>query len=860
MFASHLTRLSSAHPVVATLGLLFAAAPWAAGATAEEVRFNRDIRPILAENCFACHGPDNAGRKGDLRLDVRKNALAEAGSGAHAIVPGDVKQSELVLRILAEDPEDVMPPERTGKTLTKKEKDVLQQWIAQGAAYEKHWSLVPPERVEPPPIAGTSHPVDRFIHARLQQEKIAPSPEAPRATLIRRLSLDLTGLPPSRVEVEAFVQDSRPDAFERVVDRLLGSEHFGEKWARWWLDLAHYGDSDGIRLDNFRPYAWRYRQWVVDAFNRDLPFDQFTIEQLAGDLLPGNNVEQRIATGFLRNTISDRQTGNADPALGRVRQVVDRTSTVGTVWMGLTVGCAECHDHKFDPISQREFFQLYSFFNDAEEENIDAPLPGELERFAEPRRHYEARRAELLGPLDGDLAALQRTWEEKLLWIEANPGKDHAWARAHEILVTSWGRGQGEGQFEGMNIIKTPRDQRTPSQQERLQDFFLRNGRLAAPDRFKELKIAEITKELDGVARKIPRLTRAQAMTRGPVPRQTWIHTRGDFRRPGDLVAPGTPEVLPPLEAKGEPNRLDFARWLVSPAHPLTARVTVNRLWQELFGRGIVATSDNLGFRGEAPSHAELLDWLALEFQARGWSMKQMLRLMVTSQTYRQSSHARPELETRDPNNLLLARQLRLRLSAEGVRDTTLAASGLLNRKLGGPSVRPPQPESLVKENTRNPWVADKGDAAYRRGLYTFIHRLTPFAQFTTFDLPGTAQACSQRERSNTPLQALNLLNDPAFVEAAHALAARLWLEIEGDTPRRLEHAFFLALARPPTAEETTVLTRYLKHQTDLYRADEPAALLLARESFSGATLPESAAWVALASVILNLDEFINRE
>ncbi len=854
----------SSRPSFSALGLvaslLGAIAP-AAQAGPEGLRFNRDIRPILAENCFACHGPDNAGRKGGLRLDVRDLAVGEAASGAHAVVPGNVKDSELVARIVTDEPEDIMPPERTGKTLTAREKALLQQWIAQGAPYEKHWSLVPPERIEPPAIAGAVHPVDRFVRERLQQEKVEPAPEAPRETLIRRLSLDLTGLPPTREEVEAFVADARTDAYERLVDRLLGSIHFGEKWARWWLDLAHYGDSDGIRLDNFRPYAWRYRQWVVEAFNRDLPFDQFTIEQLAGDLLPNPTIDQRIATGFLRNTISDRQTGNADPALGRVRQVVDRTSTTGTVWMGLTVGCAECHDHKFDPISQREFFRLYAFFNTAEEENVEAPLPGELERHLEPRRAYAARRQELLAPMAAELETLQRAWEDKIRWIEANPGGDHAWARAHEILVTSWGRGQGEGQFEGMNIVKTPWERRTPAQHERLQDYFLRNGRVIAPDRFKELKIAEAAKELDALARKVPRLGRAQAMAQAPYERKTWIHTRGDFRRPGEFVTPGTPEALPPLEVQGEPTRLDLARWLVSPGHPLTARVTVNRLWQELFGRGLVATSDNLGFRGEAPSHAALLDWLALEFPARGWSIKQMLRLMVTSATYRQSSHARPELAERDPANVLLARQTRLRLSAEGVRDATLAASGLLNPRVGGPSVRPPQPEGLVKENTRNPWVADQGDAVYRRGLYTFIHRLTPFAQLTTFDFPGTAQACAQRERSNTPLQALNLLNDPAFVEAAQAFARRLWREVPGEhARRRLEHAFLLALARPPAAAEIQALELHLNEQRRLYGRDEAAARTLAGEPIAGTSPAESAAWISLASVLLNLDEFINRE
>jgi hypothetical protein len=844
--------------VVAGLGLSSLMVAEAAG---DEVSFNRDVLPILAEHCYACHGPDKAGRKGGLQINVREEAVARRKSGEHVILPGKSAESLLVARVVTEDADEIMPPPESGGKLTERQVEILRKWIDAGAKYEPHWAFIPPQRVAPPAVADAAHPVDRFIRERLQQEGIEPAPEADLSTLIRRVSLDLTGLPPSREEVEAFIHDSRPDAYGHLVDRLLTSVHYGEKWARWWLDLAHYGDSDGIRLDSLRPHAWRYRQWVVDSLNRDLSFDQFTIQQLAGDQMANATESQRMGTGFLRNTISDRQTGNADPALGRVRMIVNRTSTVGAVWMGLTVECAECHDHKFDPISQKEFFELYAFFNSAEEANINAPLPGELEAHLPAKRKYDLERTALLAPLKDPLDTLQAEWEEKMRFTELNPGLEPAWMRAYELFVTGWGRGRGEGQFEGMMIAKTPPAERTAEQQQRLQDYFIKSGAVVAPEVFKELKLADLSKQLELMARKVPPLTRAQAMTDMPQKRDTWIHVRGDFRRPGASVSPGTPGVLPAMKKTGgEPTRLDLAQWLVSPENPLTSRVTVNRLWQEVFGAGLVATSDNVGMRGERPTHPELLDWLAAEFPANGWSVKQMLRLMVTSEAYRQSSDARPDLAERDPENKLLARQVKLRLSAEGVRDTALATGGLLDRKVGGPSVRPVQPESVIKENSRNKWKVEEGSGRYRRGLYTFIQRLTPFAQFTNFDLPGTATACARRGRSNTPLQALNLLNDPTFVEAAGGLANRVWQEVKGDDADRLEHAFLLALARRPTNDESTRLISLLKQQTALYERDAQAASELAPVVFPGTTAAESAAWVTVASVLLNLHEFFHRE
>jgi uncharacterized protein DUF1553/uncharacterized protein DUF1549/cytochrome c len=829
-------------------------------AQAGEVHFNRDVLPILAEHCYTCHGQDKAGRKGNLQIHVREEALALRKSGGHVIIPGKASESLMITRILSKDADEVMPPPKSGKSLTSQQAEILRQWIDQGAKYELHWAFVPPQSVVPPKVAGAAHPVDRFIRQRLKQEGIAPSPEAGRSTLIRRVTLDLTGLPPSAEEVTDFLQDSRPDAYSRLVDRLLGSAHYGEKWARWWLDLAHYGDSDGVRLDSARPYAWRYRQWVVDSLNDNLPFDQFTIQQLAGDLMPGAS-EAQLGTGFLRNTLSDRQTGNADPELGRVRQIVNRTSTVAAVWLGLTMECAECHDHKFDPISQKEFYEMYAFFNSVEEATLDAPLPGERELHEPARRVYLKKRAALLAPLAGRLDALQAEWEKKMLWARQNPGVEPAWTRAFEILVTSWGRGKGEGQFEGLIAIETPPGQRSADQKERLQDYFIKTGGVVNPQVFKDLKLAALAKDLEDLAQKVPPVSRAPMMAQMPYTPPTAIHQRGDFRRPGESVHPGTPAVLPVLKKEGrEASRLDLARWLVSDEQPLTPRVMVNRLWQELFGAGLVVTSENVGMRGGRPTHPELLDWLAKEFPARGWDLKQMLRLMVTSETYRQSSDARPDLAVRDPGNTLLARQAKLRLSAEGVRDAALAAGGLLDQRVGGPSVRPQQPTSVIKENARNLWKTDAGADRYRRGLYTFLQRMAPFVQFTNFDLPSSSTSCSRRQRSNTPLQALNLLNDPAFVEAAAGLARRAWNQGEGTDEDRLEDAFVLALARSPSAEESARLLGLLEQQTELFEGEPAEAHKLVPRPFPDSTPAKSAAWVTVSSVLLNLHEFIHRE
>lgn len=828
----------------------------AVGICAEDTRqFNRDVLPILADRCFACHGFDSSRREAGLRLDQRDGSTRTLESGARAVVPGDPASSELWKRVTTRDPQRRMPPPETGPALTEAELATLSQWIRQGAKYEAHWAFLPPKPVEPPWLNGVDLPIDRFIRARLATAGMSPAPRADRATLVRRVSLDLIGLPPSPLEVDAFVNDLRSDAYERVVDRLLGSEHFGERWAQWWLDLSHYGDSDGYLQDFLRPVAWRYRQWVVDAFNRDEPFDRFTIQQLAGDLLPNATISERMGTGYLRNTLSNRE-GGADLEEYRVYQVLDRTVTFGTTWLALTIGCAQCHDHKFDALSQREFYQLYAFFNGADEVNLNAPLPGEREPYEAAKREYDRQRQELLAPVASRLAELQFAWERKLLHTESHPGEDFAWDRTLELLGLQWGQNLGEGQLEGLAIVKTPIAQRTVDQQQRLQDYFLRTAPLEFGPQLQELKSGELIARLNELAKAVPAITRAPAMMKSPVPRKNTIFVRGDYLRKGDEVAPGTPSVLPPLKTEGEPDRLALAQWLVSPEHPLTARVVVNRLWQELFGLGLVATSENFGVRGDRPSHPELLDWLAIEFVRQGWSVKSMLRQMVLSETYRQSSAVRPELTTLDPQNRLVARQVRLRLTGEAIRDSALAVGGLLNRTVGGPSVKPPQPESVSKEGYANTWIASSGADRYRRGLYTFRQRTSPYAQLVTFDLPDLSRSCTRRERSNTPLQALNLLNDPVFIEAAQSLAVRIRREAPGTDAERLDYAYRLVLSRPPTSWESTRLLSFLEHQRRNTEPNADSTRLLLE-----GTPPETeAAWIVLASVLLNLDEFLNRE
>jgi hypothetical protein len=763
-------------------GIFVVVFAWSAHA-APAVDFARDVRPILAAHCYECHGPDK--QKGGLRLDARATALRGGVSG-DTIVPGDAARSHILHRLRGEGGEDRMPFKKP--PLAAEQIATIARWIDAGAVWpdnlsgnnspaKLHWSFVKPVRHDPPAVkqeAWVRNPIDRFVLARLEKEGIRPSPEAPKETLLRRLSLDLTGLPPTPQEIDAFVANTSADAYEKQVERVLASPAYGERWGRHWLDAARYADSNGYSHDNPRS-IWKYRDWVIDAVNRGMPFDRFTAEQLAGDLIPNATLDQKIATGFHRNTQFNTE-GGIDAEQFRVEGIIDRVNTTGTVWLGLTIGCAQCHNHKFDPIAQKEYYRLFAFFNNVDEPELRLGSPGDDAR---------GRRIDQL--------------ESELQPFASNP--DDA-------------------------VIKA-----------------------------KRAELAKLRKQEKGV------LTTLVVEERKGEPRRTTVLTKGDFTRPGEPVTPGVPSVLHPLKSE-RPTRLDLARWLTSEDNPLTARVTVNRIWQQYFGRGIVETENDFGTQGTPPTHPELLDWLATEFIRSGWAMKAMHRLIVTSATYRQSSAARSDLATVDPNNKLLARQSRLRLDAEVVRDVSLAASGLLSRKMGGPPVFPPQPEGVTSVGqVKHEWRTSKGEDRYRRGLYTFVFRNSMHPLLESFDAPNATSACTRRIRSNTPLQALNLLNDEAFVEFAQALAARVLKEGPPGDGGRLDYGFRLCTGRRPAEDERQALLSLLETQTQSFRtAPEDAKLLAGARAPSGVATERFAAWTVVARVLLNVDETITRE
>ena len=670
---------------------------------APDVDFRRDIEPLFRSRCYVCHGPQQ--QMNGLRLDRREEALRGGNSGP-LVQAGKSHASELILRVTGQADRSPMPP--VGERLTADQIATLRSWIDQGAPWPQqeitaatdqksddgrltHWSLQPIRR---PPVPATQspegirNPIDAFILYRLEDEGIQPSPEADKRTLIRRLSLDLIGLPPSPDEVGEFLADEGLDAYDRLAEDFLRSPHFGEKWARHWLDQAHYADSDGYDRDLPRPHAWRWRHWVIEALNRDMPFDKFTVEQIAGDLLPNATPDQKAATGFFRNTLSNRESG-AKLEEFRFEKIVDRTNTLGTVWLGLTVGCAQCHDHKYDPISQKEYYQLFAFFNSAEELNINAPLPGELAPYLKHRDEYYQKRQELLEQYC--VTEIQPGFERRMLAAYETPGKWTDWDTIYENFEKKVDH--------GLRILRTPPAQRDRYQRDTVTNHLITwYHMLIGKELYKERGFPELNEKLLALRTSFPNVSMAQTITQSPDLRTSHIHLRGDYRAKGIEVSPGAPSALHPLSSAGpEASRLDLARWIVSRENPLTARVIVNRLWQEYFGQGLVTTSDNFGTQGEEPSHPELLDWLASELMDSGWSIKRIHRLIVTSATYRRSSKARPELTERDPGNRLLARQTSFRLPAELLRDSTLAASGLLYPAVGGRSVFPPQPESVLE-------------------------------------------------------------------------------------------------------------------------------------------------------------------
>jgi hypothetical protein len=715
----------------------------------QKVFFAEHVLPVLERHCFRCHSAQARRPRAGLRLDSPQGWLSGGDSGP-AVVPGKPDQSLLLRAIHYQDANLRMPP--AGKLPDAVLADFT-QWITEGArvteafgrkarVQSEHWAFQPVQRPTVPTHPGSSNPIDAFIQASLQARGLSLSPEADRNTLIRRLSLDLLGLPPTPDEVKDFVEDSSPDAYTRLVDRLLSSPHFGERWGRHWLDLARYADSDGYEMDHPRPHAWRWRDWVIEAVNADMPFDRFTVEQIAGDLLPEANFSQRLATGFHRNTLTNRENG-IDKEEFRLKAIVDRVSTTGTVWLGLTIGCAECHSHKYDPISQREFYQLFAFFNNQVDE-ADLPVP--------PSGHEKA------DPKSKEIAYVFQAREK---------------------------------------------------------------------------------------------------------PRSTQIHIGGNFLNKGATVQPDTPGVLPPLKPRlaGQADRLDLARWLVDPDNPLTPRVEVNRLWQHLFGAGLVRTPEDFGTRGEAPTHPLLLDWLASELIRQGWSRKPLIRLIVHSATYRQSSRLAPELGQRDPENRLWARQNRFRLEAEVIRDQYLAVAGLLNHQVGGPGFRPPLPEALRHIGFRLNWPVDRGETLHRRGMYLFFQRNLTLPMLMTFDHPEGKVSCTRRERSNTPLQALTLLNNALFLDAARGLAERLLHVPAGSPQERIAHAFRLCFSRQPEQEELSLLRDLHDRLHHLYQKDREAARALVGDSeASPQAASKRAVWVALCRALMNVDEFVTRE
>ncbi len=806
--------------------------------------FARDVEPLLRTRCYLCHGAQ--AQMNGLRLDQ--------GFPSKAVVAGKSGESKLIHRVEARDGVQVMPP--VGARLTPEEIGKLRAWIDQGAVWPVHdarpglWSFQPIRRPAAPALKDASwarNDIDKFVLAKLESESIRPSPEADRPTLIRRASLDLIGLPPTPAETAEFLNDKGPGAYERVIARLLASPHYGERWARPWLDVARYADSDGYEKDLVRPYAWRYRHWVIDALNRDMPYDRFTIEQIAGDLLPKATVDQRVATGFHRNTLTNREAGSSQDEI-RFEQLVDRTNTVSAAWLGLTTGCAQCHNHKYDPITHKDYYQLMSYFRSAEEENIDAPLAGEMGAYLRARPEYDRKRAELLG--ENNVPALQAEWERNIRQAIADPGKRLDW----DFWVTSM-----TAMLDGARkILAMEPDARTRQQAARLTDYFVSNpGPVNAKDPELTKKLRELRTKLQELSAKFPSLTQAQVLAENPAPPKNFLYLKGDYRSPGPEVRPATLESLPALPpSAGEPPRLALARWLVSRENPLTSRVAVNRMWNEFFGRGIVKTVEDFGTQGDRPTHPELLDYLASEFMDRGWSMKEMHRMITTSAAYRQQSHTRPELQGRDPDNALIARQARLRLPAELLRDGALASSGLLNVAIGGRSVRPPQPKGVVELTYGSAkYVESEGAERYRRGLYVHFQRTSPHPQLMNFDAPDSHVACTRRRRSNTSLQALNLLNDPVFLEAAQSLAERTLRESPGKGfADRVRYAYELCLAREPGAKEVETLLSYFHTQERILASDAKGRAALYPLD------PGSAAWVGVASVLLNLDEFITRE
>jgi len=850
----------------------------------EAVDFRRQIRPILLSKCFTCHGPDEKRRKADLRLDLASSAHGRA------IVPGNPSESAMIQRITSTNPDERMPPPDSTLEPSTEEVSLLTQWVSAGGIYDLHWAFVPPERptVEAPDDDEWGHnEIDVFVLDRLKKESLEPSPPADRITLIRRLSLDLTGLPPTGHAVDRFLRDDSPRAYERMVARLFASEHYGERMAQDWLDLARYGDTNGYENDSER-YLWLYREWVIDALNDNMPFDQFTMEQIAGDLLPNADDSQKIASGFNRNTTYNEE-GGADDEEFAVAYAVERASTTGTVFLGLTLGCAQCHDHKYDPISQKEFYQFYAFFNSVDGEKgargHDIPLPPLLylpsKEQAETRRRTneeiekikahiteEVAKVSVTASVATDADATTTTASQEVRGGEDAKKTDErlyfatqaAW-EAHERELIK--RGQSKLPKEIRTLLKIELSERGDAQLKQVRDRFAEFSYAGARHIFAALhnQLEELEKKSEEIENAIPKTMVMKEMAER---KPAHVLLRGDFEQKAEQVKPGVPAILPPLPSGLPQNRLALAHWLIDPENPLVARVAVNRFWKQFFGTGLVTTMEDFGVRGELPTHPELLDWLASEFIRSRWNVKALQKRIVMSAAYRQSSRIRPDAIKTDPYNRLIARQNRFRITAEEIRDTALAVSGLLNDQIGGPSVYPYQPEGYYNLKGMWKWPQSKGRDLYRRGLYTFWRRTTTYPTFQIFDAPSRETCTVNRPRTNTPLQALVTLNDPTFVDAARALGERIMREGASSIDERLTFAFRAVLVREPDDGELDILRSiYDERRADYDRDAELAAALVER---GGEPAPvdletiDLATWTCVANVLLNLDEMITRE
>ncbi len=848
--------------VILLLILIACSSVIAAAEPKKKINFTKDIAPILNKHCSECHSKKN--REGGLRFVGRKDLFILNDSGNPAVVAGKSAKSELIHRIVTKDEDERMPPEDEGEQLSKTEVDLLKKWIDQGAVWSaegataKHWAYVKPTKPAVPDVKLKSrvrNPIDAFVLSRLEKSKtkLTFSPQAEPAKLLRRVYLDLIGLPPSPEEVDVFLKDPSQKAYERVVDRLLKSPRYGEKWARQWLDLARYADSNGFQADQFRD-IWLYRDWVINAMNKDMPFDQFTIEQIAGDLLPKATFQQQVATGFHRCTTCNVEAG-VDPEENRTNQIFDRVNTTGIVWLGTTFTCAQCHNHKYDPFTQKDYYQLFAFFNNTPMEVTQLNGNGVTFEFTGPKQDKPLSKEEQQRR-DQSIAAEKKV--RKQLTKRLAELKKERLAFEETLLAAIDTKDSKKIPKLIQQILLKSEKKRSKKQLADFQKYHEKQDEACVQLR-KELKVAVKT------------LTETKpdnslVMVEMTKPRQTNIFKRGNFLSKGIAVKPNTPDELHPLKEQSPRNRLALAKWLVSKENPLVARVTVNRWWAEFFGQGIVTTEEDFGTQGERPTHPLLLDWLAVEFMEQNWSMKKLHKTIVMSSTYQQSSKISLTQYQQDRNNKLLARGARLRLSAESIRDNALAISGLLSAKMGGAPVYPPQPKKVWRHVGRNAPVykTSTDENRYRRGIYVVWRRSAPYPSFINFDAQDRGACVIKRSRTNTPLQALTLLNDPAYLECALGLAKRLatkGLKEKTSDRERIEYGFRLAISRKPTEQEISLLLKVYQSEWSRFQKNPQAAgkLIPQKERPNGVGISKMAAWFYVANILLNLDETITK-